>query len=196
LELDVSGQTIIRLNPGNYSIPHTMENKIHVYMICEDKKVADQVALYEMTTDEIAAYQQQKNQFMKKKQKKLEKLENEDSDEDDEKYDSNDIGSNHEEDNELLESDYTLLNDPLNLMQVTRISIQDHSDITNHIVVCGIHPSIYYFLLPLRASYLTDLQYVVILSPEPPTNEIWEGLNRFPKIIYIKVLRYIDLKII
>jgi len=121
-----------------------MENKIRVYMICEDKKVADQVALYEMSTDEIAAYQQQKNQFMKKKQKKLEKLDNEDSDED-EKSNYDNIANNYEEDNELLESDYTLLTDPLNLMQVTRISIQDHSDITNHIVVCGIHPSIYYF---------------------------------------------------
>jgi len=191
LELDVSGQTIIRLNPGNYSIPHTMENKIHVYMICEDKKVADQVSCYEMTTEEIATYQQQKNQFMKKKQKKLEKQQNDEDSEGDDAFES-DMNSNYQEDNELLESDYTLLSDPLNLMQVTRISIQDHSDITNHIVVCGIHPSIYYFLLPLRASYLTELQYVVILSPDPPSNDIWEGLNRFPKIIYIKGSPLVD----
>ena len=155
-------------------------------MICEDKKVADQVALYEMSSDEIAAYQQQKNQYMKKKQKKLEKLDRDEGDGDDD-MDGDNFEGTYQENNEPLESDYTLLPDPLNLMQATRRTIQDHSDITNHIVVCGIHPSIYYFLLPLRASYLTEFQYVVFLSPEPPSNEIWEGLNRFPKIIYIKV---------
>jgi len=39
--LDVGGQTIIRLNPGQYEIPKTSENNVHVYIICEDKKVAD-----------------------------------------------------------------------------------------------------------------------------------------------------------
>ena len=41
IELDVGGQTIIRLNPGNYVIPNTFENNVKVYIICEDKKVAD-----------------------------------------------------------------------------------------------------------------------------------------------------------
>ena len=57
--------------------------------------------------------------------------------------------------------------------------------VTNHIVVCGIHPSIYYFILPLRAKYLKEQQYIVILSEEKPV-QIWEYINRFPKIIYIK----------
>lgn len=39
--MDVGGQTIIRLNPGNYVIPNTFENNVKVYIICEDKKVAD-----------------------------------------------------------------------------------------------------------------------------------------------------------
>ena len=70
-------------------------------------------------------------------------------------------------------------------MSVTPISILDSTEITNHIVVCGIHPSIYYFLLPLRAKYLKELQYIVILAPEKPT-EVWEFINRFPRVIFIK----------
>ena len=53
--------------------------------------------------------------------------------------------------NELLESDYQLLEDPVSLMQVNPITLKDSNEVRNHIVVCGIHPSIYYFLLPLRA---------------------------------------------
>ena len=62
----------------------------------------------------------------------------------------------------------------------------DSTEITNHIVVCGIHPSIYYFLLPLRARYLKELQYIVILAPEKPSTEVWESINRFPKVRFIK----------
>ena len=61
------------------------------------------------------------------------------------------------DDVEMLESDYVLLPDPVSLMSVTPISILDSTEITNHIVVCGIHPSIYYFILPLRAKYLKEL---------------------------------------
>ncbi len=57
----------------------------------------------------------------------------------------------------MLETDYSLLPEPVSLMSVTPISILDSTEITNHIVVCGIHPSIYYFLLPLRAKYLKEL---------------------------------------
>lgn len=90
-----------------------------------------------------------------------------------------------DEESELLENDYVLLPEPVSLMSVTPISILDSTEITNHIVVCGIHPSIYYFLLPLRARYLKDLQYIVILAPEKPT-EVWESINRFPKVRFIK----------
>jgi hypothetical protein len=57
--------------------------------------------------------------------------------------------------------------------------------VTEHIVLCGIHPSIYHFILPLRAQYLKEWKYIVILSEEKPA-EVWEYINRFPKIIYIK----------
>ncbi len=66
-----------------------------------------------------------------------------------------DEGPNND-DYELLETDYVLLNEPVSLMSVSPISLKDSNEIINHIVVCGIHPSIYYFLLPLRARYLKE----------------------------------------
>jgi hypothetical protein len=90
----------------------------------------------------------------------------------------------HDE-NDNLERDYVLYSQGLTLMSVTPISIKDSPDINNHIVLCGIHPSIYYFILPLRANYLKEFQPIVILSEEKPTS-IWDTINRFPKISYIK----------
>jgi hypothetical protein len=43
IEVSFGGQTIIRLNPGTYVIPNTIDNNVHVYIICEDKKIADEV---------------------------------------------------------------------------------------------------------------------------------------------------------
>lgn len=57
---------------------------------------------------------------------------------------------------------------------------------TEHIIVCGIHSSLYYFILPLRAKYLLYHKPIVILNPEPPSSEVWESINRFPKIWFIK----------
>lgn len=57
LELDVAGKTIIRLNPGNYVIPDTIENNINAYVICEDDKMADRIATWEMSPEEIAKRQ-------------------------------------------------------------------------------------------------------------------------------------------
>jgi len=187
LELEIAGHTIIRLNPGSYFIPHQEDIVVHVYMICEDKQVADQVATYEMLSEEVQSYHQQKNQRSKKSEIKSDRmLDYSYSTDDDARTTDQEKSAYSQEDEELLESDYNLLPEAMNLMQVTMISIEDNTSIVNHIVVCGIHPSIYYFLLPLRAKYLKDLQHVVILSPEPPANEMWDYLSRFPKLIYIK----------
>lgn len=115
LELDVGGQTIIRLNPGSYTIPDTLENSIHVYMICEDKKVADQVATYSMTSEELAAYHQEQNQKMKKIEKKFDSN-TYTTDDDDSNTNDTEAPGTSQEDNELLESDYILLPEPVNLM--------------------------------------------------------------------------------
>jgi hypothetical protein len=52
----------------------------------------------------------------------------------------------------MIEKDYALLNEPVSLMQATEYS----TNVKNHIVLCGSHPSIYYFILPLRAKYLKE----------------------------------------
>ena len=190
IELEVAGQIIIRLNPGNYTIPDSLNNKIFVYIICEDKKVADQVTTYDMTNEEIALLNQQMSLRSQKNEHKNNKDDYYEIQTEDETLtnDSDIMGQDNGgiEDNDLLETDYYLSKEPANLMQVTMISIQDDPRVTNHIVVCGIHPSIYYFLLPLRARYLKEYQYIVVLSPDPPSNEIWECICRFPRIIYIK----------
>ena len=61
------------------------------------------------------------------------------------------------------------------------------SKIKNHIVVCGIHSAILHFILPLRANYLGDKQQdIVIISPfQTIPIEIWETINRFPRIYLI-----------
>lgn len=86
---------------------------------------------------------------------------------------------------ELVESEFFLLKEPESLMQCSRISLQDSHEVVNHIILCGMHSSIYYFILPLRAKYLKEFQYIVILAPEKPI-EIWEYINRFPKILFVK----------
>jgi hypothetical protein len=55
LELKLEGQTLVILNPGSYEIKEkdTSEHSIHVYVICEDKKVADQVSTYELSQEQI-----------------------------------------------------------------------------------------------------------------------------------------------
>ena len=57
----------------------------------------------------------------------------------------------------------------------------------HHIVVCGIHSSIYHFVLPLRARYLKDyLQDIVIINPtETVPKQIWDAISCFKRIFLI-----------
>ena len=57
----------------------------------------------------------------------------------------------------------------------------------HHIVVCGIHSSIYHFVLPLRAKYLKDyLQDIVIINPtETVPKQIWDAISCFKRIFLI-----------
>ena len=66
-------------------------------------------------------------------------------------------------------------------------SIKDKDYITNHIIICGFHPALLHFILPLRAKYLKeeDLKWIIILSPSLPNN-LLKDLAHFNKIIYIQ----------
>lgn len=51
-------------------------------------------------------------------------------------------------------------------------------------MVCGIHSSIYHFILPLRAKYLKNYhQDIVIITPNSSVKgEIWDSISRFRRI--------------
>ena len=82
---------------------------------------------------------------------------------------------------ETFEKNYLITN------EIMRQGIKDISEIQHHVVICGIHPEIIHFILPLRAKYLTEnmLKWIVILAPVLP-QEIYDTLNIFPKIIFIE----------
>ena len=75
----------------------------------------------------------------------------------------------------------------LNTNEIMRQGIRDRNDIQHHVIICGIHPEIIHFILPLRAKYLTVnmLKWIVILAPILP-QEIYDTLSIFPKIIFIQ----------
>ena len=66
IELELAGETVIRLNPGNYKIPDTIENNVHVYIICPNKKIADRASTFGLSNEELNRYNQ--NLIAKSKQ--------------------------------------------------------------------------------------------------------------------------------
>lgn len=61
------------------------------------------------------------------------------------------------------------------------------SKLKNHIVVCGIHTSIHYLILPLRAKYLRNyLQDILIINPtETVPKHIWDTISCFQRIFLV-----------
>lgn len=103
--------------------------------------------------------------------------------------DTHQIDDNMDPSNELAEEedDYFIIKDNVNNnVDVKKDSIRNSETITKHIVVCGTHPSLYYFILPLRAKYLgrENLKWVVILSQDI-SKELWDSISRFENIILI-----------
>eukprot|EP00347_Sterkiella_histriomuscorum_P022282 403331035 len=85
-----------------------------------------------------------------------------------------------------IEKDYDLLSKP---QSQTEVQIKDSNiKLRNHIVVCGIHSSIYHFILPLRAKYLKNYQQdIVIITPNSSIKgEIWDSISRFRRIYLIE----------
>ena len=84
----------------------------------------------------------------------------------------------------LLEKDYDILLKPKNQTEV--LIKGGNIKLSNHIVVCGLHSSIYHFILPLRAKYLKSYQQdIVIISPFIK-KDIWEGISRFPRVYFVE----------
>ena len=84
----------------------------------------------------------------------------------------------------IIEDKHILKKNALNIIQQT---IREREDISNHIIICGFHPALLHFILPLRAKYLQEeeLKWIIILSPSLPSN-LLKDLTRFKRIIYIQ----------
>ena len=99
-------------------------------------------------------------------------------------------GNKFNEEEQIKNNYYTLESfdkNYLNTNEIMRQGIKDRNDIQHHVIICGMHPEIIHFILPLRAKYLTEnmLKWVVILAPMLP-QEIYDALSIFPKIIFIQ----------
>lgn len=71
--------------------------------------------------------------------------------------------------------------------EIIHHSIKDREDISHHIIICGLHPALLHFILPLRAKYLQEeaLKWIVILAPSLPQS-LFEAFSRFSRIIFIQ----------
>lgn len=84
------------------------------------------------------------------------------------------------------EDDYFMIKESIKFnVDIKKDSIRNSDVINKHIIICGTHPSLYYFILPLRAKYLGEdnLKWLVILSND--ISKEWESISRFQNIIYI-----------
>lgn len=74
-----------------------------------------------------------------------------------------------------------------NNIEIMHHSIKDREDITNHIIICGLHPALVHFILPLRAKYLQEdaLKWIVILAPNLPQH-LFDTFTKFNRIIFIQ----------
>ena len=56
IEIKTNGKTIIRLHPSDFIVNNIQKNQIYFYLICPDKKTADEIVTLDMTKDEINKY--------------------------------------------------------------------------------------------------------------------------------------------
>ena len=195
LEIEIDGKTIINLNPGGFFIQKFLENrddvKYYIYVICSDKEVANQIAKAdvnkEISKDKDDKEDNENNisnkndliinktkfqQYMKLKLKDIILLE-------ENSYYNYDFRD--EEDDYYFVSSKVWLNS-----DIKKVSIRNSKKYRDHIVVCGTHPALYYYLLPLRSKNIgrKNLKYVVILTQNMSKN-LWDSIVRFEKIILI-----------
>ena len=196
LEIDINGKTIISLNPGEFFIEKSREDrddvKFYIYVICSDKEIADQIEdAHQLNDDEESELSDQekegeKNVYELNHHKNIQtKLHD---------YLKMYISDIQElDDNDFLnepceeEDDYYIIKNFVNNnVDVKKDSIRNSEIYKNHIIVCGTHPSLYYYILPLRARYLgkENLKYLVLLTNDIP-KDLWDSISRFENIILV-----------
>ena len=195
LEIEIDGKTTINLNPGGFYIQKFMEDredvKFFIYVICSDKEVADKIEKAEVNKEgeenddeeekSILGEKEQKDltvnktkihQYMKLRLKDIMLLE------ENSYYNFN---FTDEEDDYYFEKSKSWAPP-----DIKKISIRNSKKYKDHIIVCGTHPALYYYLLPLRSKNIEreNLKYVVILTKNMNKN-LWDSIVRFEKIILI-----------
>ena len=199
LEIEIDGKTIISLNPGSFFIHKFLDKrddiKFFIYVICSDKEVANQISKADVSKeinidkDEDEDEEDEENkeninkndliikktkfqQYMKLRLKDIILLE-------ENSYYNYDF-RDEEDDYYFVKSKTWAAPD------IKKYSIRNSRKYRDHIVVCGTHPALYYYLLPLRAkSYgRNNMKYVVILTQNMNKN-LWDSIVRFENIILI-----------
>ena len=113
------------------------------------------------------------------------------SEESEDEYDKDNIIQFSSSDLDFNKNDYYFNDSPehylRNNIEIMHHSIKDREDISNHIIICGLHPALVHFILPLRAKYLQEdaLKWIVILAPSLPQH-LFEAFTKFSRIIFIQ----------
>ena len=194
LEIDIKGKTIISLNPGDFYITQTCDEredvKFYIYVICADKEIAEQIeeANETNTKDDINIIEIDNNEDEELLPLKNQAIVNEFMKmnlEDIQELDENDILNESNE----KDDDYYLIKNNFDIEDnnIKKDTIRNSDIYKNHILVCGTHPSLYYYIQPLRARYLgkENLKYLVILSNNM-SQELIDAISRFENIILIE----------
>jgi len=192
LEIDIKGKTIISLNPGDFFIGKTNDEredvKFYIYLICADKEIAEQIEeAYDSSIKKkiniLGIEEEPEELFPLKNRAKVNEFMKMNLD-DIQELDKNDILNESSDKDE----DYFIIKNPTitSYTEAQKDTIRNSDIYKNHIIVCGTHPSLYYHILPLRAKYLGEenLKYLVILTNNM-TQELWESIACFEKIILI-----------
>ena len=200
LEIEIDGKTIINLNPGEFFIQKFLENrddvKFFLYVICSDKEVANQITKAdvskELIIDKNDDEDNQNNSLSDENNNRNDLIINKTKYQQYMKLRLKDIilleeNSYYNYDFRDEEDDYYFVTSKIWAKpDIRKISIRNSKKYTDHIVVCGTHPALYYYLLPLRSKNIgkKNLKYVVILTPTMSKN-LWDSIVRFEKIIII-----------
>ena len=117
-------------------------------------------------------------------------LEDESSDESEEDIDNENMVHFGSVALEVSSKDYHIIENQeqkLRSNEIINHSIKDREDISHHIIICGLHPALLHFILPLRAKYLQEdsLKWIVVLAPSLPQS-LFEAFSRFNRIIFIQ----------
>ena len=206
LEIEINGKTMIILNPGGFYIQKFFEQrddiKFYIYVICSDKEVANRIEKSDIKQEIKHFILNQNNQN--------------ENNIDDTNFDADGQNNNHLviHNTKFQKCMNLKLKDIINLENNSYYNSPSKSELDNyyftkteewfapaikikttrnskiyrnHIIVCGTHPALYYYLLPLRSKNIErkKLKYIVILTPDINEN-LWNSISKFEKIILIE----------